>query len=272
METQSRWIDLDGAVNVRDLGGLETTNGRTTRFGQVLRSDNLQDLTPGDIAALVDRLGLRQVIDLRSHAEVELEGPGPLTRRPEVTVHHLTLFAEAGHFTDVAAEAISGNAVAIDADKVLPWQTRESTESEADWSIEHYLGYLRDRPEAVVRALRVMATGDGTALVHCAAGKDRTGVVCALALEAAGVTREATIADYAQTGERIEQILARLRSSPTYAEDIDSRPPDSYTPHAHLMDKLLTRLDEKYDGPLGWLTLHGWTNEDTRSLRLRFVG
>lgn len=270
MRTQSRWIDLDGAVNVRDLGGLETTDGGTTRFGRVLRADNLQNLTPRDLTVLVDRLGLRRVIDLRSHAEVDLEGPGPLTHRPEVTIHHLTLFAEAGHHTDVAAENITGNTVTIDADKVLPWQTRVSTEPEADWSIEHYLGYLRDRPDAVVDALRVMTTTEGASLVHCAAGKDRTGVVCALALDVAGVTREAIIADYAQTGERIEQILARLRSSPTYAADIDSRPPESHIPHAFLMEKFLSRLDEKHGGVLGWLAQYGWNETDTRSLRAMF--
>lgn len=270
METQNRWIELDGAVNVRDLGGLETTDGRTTRFGRVLRSDNLQSLSPSDLDVLVGRLGLRNVIDLRSHAEVELEGPGPLTERPEVTIHHLTLFAEAGHFTDVAAETVDGPA-GIDADKVLPWQTGQDTGPETDWSVEHYLGYLRDRPNAIVKALRVMSTAGGAALVHCAAGKDRTGVVCALALDAVGVAREATVADYAQTGERIAQILARLRSSPTYAEDIDSRPADSHTPHAYIMDKFLSRLDEMCGGSLGWLGLHGWTDQDTRSLQEMFL-
>lgn len=241
-----------------------------TRFGRVLRSDNLQALSPADLDVLIGRLALRNVIDLRSHAEVELEGPGPLTARPEVTIHHLTLFAEAGQLTDVAAETVDAT-TGIDAEKVLPWQTTEDTGPETDWSVEHYLGYLRDRPDAIVQALRVMATADGTALVHCAAGKDRTGVVCALALEAAGVAREATVADYAQTGERIEQILARLRSSSTYAADIDSRPADSHTPHAYIMDKFLSRLDEMFGGSIGWLGLHGWTDEDTARLQAMFL-
>src|SRR3954452_3400216 len=101
MTEQTRWIPLDGAVNVRDLGGLPTTDGATTRFGQILRADNLQDLTQADIHHLVDDLGLRHIIDLRSTPEVQLEGPGPLTLRPEVTIHHLTLFAEGGVHTDV---------------------------------------------------------------------------------------------------------------------------------------------------------------------------
>ena len=104
METQTRWIELDGAVNVRDLGGLATTDGRTTRYGRVLRADNLQDLTPADIANLTGTRNLRDVIDLRSGPEVRLEGPGPLTRASGVTIHHLSLFLEANHATDIDLE------------------------------------------------------------------------------------------------------------------------------------------------------------------------
>src|SRR6185503_11448128 len=155
--------------------------------------------------------GLKNVIDLRSGPEVRLEGDGPLTRIAAVTVHHLTLFSEGGVHTDVAADV-------VDVDKALPWQSRPDGQGpEQDRSISHYLGYLRDRGDAVVAALRVMARTDGASLVHCAAGKDRTGVVVALALEVAGVTREAIVADYAQTGERLEAVLGRLRASTTYA-------------------------------------------------------
>ncbi|MGW4801230.1 tyrosine-protein phosphatase, partial [Nonomuraea sp. NPDC004297] len=90
----NRWIELEGAVNARDLGGLATTDGGRTRFGRIVRSDNLQELTPADVARLVGELKLRHVVDLRSGREVRLEGPGPLTAVPEVTIHHHTLFAE----------------------------------------------------------------------------------------------------------------------------------------------------------------------------------
>lgn len=98
---------------MRDLGGLATVDGGTTRFGRVYRSDNLQGLTGRDIELLVGGLKLRHVVDLRSGAEVSLEGPGPLTAVPEVNIHHLTLFAEGGRNTDVGADR-------IDADRVLP--------------------------------------------------------------------------------------------------------------------------------------------------------
>jgi protein-tyrosine phosphatase len=260
--SMTRWIELDGAVNVRDVGGLPTSDGGIIRTGALLRSDNLQDLTPGDVGLLVSQIGLRHVIDLRSDTEVDLEGPGPLTREPGVTVHHLSLFTEGGRLTDVDADVPKQ----IDTDKVLPWQDRpDEGGHESERSVGHYLGYLEDRPDSVVDALRVVP--HGTSIVHCAAGKDRTGVVIALALEVAGVPREEIVADYTATGDRLDAILARLRANETYAQDLDSRPSDTHMPHAYTMEKFLTILDERHGGPLGWLERHGWTGEDTTALR-----
>lgn len=280
MSEPTRWIRLEGAVNARDLGGLPTADGGAIRRGRVLRADNLQDLTVADVRVLLDDYDLKNVIDLRSDAEVRLEGPGPLTRVPSVTLHHLSLFAEGGRHTDAAADRppaaaappAGGAGAGMDVDKVLPWQTRpDAGGGDEDRSIGFYLGYLRDRPDSIVAALRVMARTDGSALVHCAAGKDRTGVVCALALEVAGATREAIVADYAASGERIGEILARLRASGTYAADLDSRPADSHVPHAVIMEKFLARVDEELGGTAAWLASHGWTPEDTDALRTRLL-
>ncbi|MEW9533426.1 tyrosine-protein phosphatase [Microbispora sp. NPDC049125] len=263
MSEQERWIVLEGAVNVRDLGGLPTTDGDTTRFGRVLRSDNLQGLTDGDVGRLVGDLKLRHVVDLRSETEVRLEGPGPLTRVPEVGMHHLSLFAEGGRFTDVEADTID--------DRALPWQTADPTEEElAELKVTgYYYSYLRDRPDSVVAALRVLARDDGLAVIHCAAGKDRTGVVSALALVVAGATREAIIEDYVATGDRLELILARLRASDTYRLDLDSSPADAHRPRAEYMAQFLATLDHRFGSPEGWLDAHGWTAGDTEALRSR---
>ncbi|AQZ60143.1 protein tyrosine phosphatase [[Actinomadura] parvosata subsp. kistnae] len=260
MSEMTRWIDLEGAVNARDLGGLPTRDGGRTRRGQIFRADNLQGLTPADVELLVGELRLRHVVDLRSNAEVALEGPGPLTRVPEVRHHHLTLFAEGGRHTDVEADTIDG-------DRVLPWAERVIDEELRVTGF--YFGYLRDRPDSVVAALRAMALADGASLVHCAAGKDRTGVLCALALEVAGATREAIVEDYVATGERLELILKRLRGSATYRDDLDSRPADDHMPRARYIEQFLGVLDDRFGGPLGWLAENGWTDADTEAMRAR---
>src|SRR5688500_18388022 len=93
---ERRWVDLEGAANVRDLGGIPVDGGGVTAPGVVLRADNLQGLTERDVAHLVDDLGLRVVIDLRTGTEVELEGPGPLVGDRRVEIRHRSLYPEAG--------------------------------------------------------------------------------------------------------------------------------------------------------------------------------
>jgi protein-tyrosine phosphatase len=265
MADETRWVRLDGAVNVRDLGGLPTADGGTTALGRAYRADNLQGLTEADVRRLVDRLHVRTVVDLRTSIEVQREGPGPLTREPAVAHRHCSLFPEGGRMTDV------------DADTLLPWHTGEQPpdkDEASNPSVRYYLGYLRDRPDSVVEALRILAGPDssGTAIVHCAAGKDRTGVVVALALAAADVTRAAIIDDYVATGDVLDAILDRLRRSPTYAADLDDRPADSHRPRARTMQRFLAILDEHYGGPLGWLDKAGFGTSDVAALRARLRG
>ena len=76
------WIELEGAANARDLGGLLTTDGGKTVGGRLLRSDNLQELSPADVAILVQEVGLTTVVDLRSTAELTAEGRRRWTRSP----------------------------------------------------------------------------------------------------------------------------------------------------------------------------------------------
>jgi protein tyrosine/serine phosphatase len=253
------WIELENAVNVRDVGGLPAGNGTRTRRGSLVRSDNLQDLSTSDVRRLVDEVGVTTVIDLRSAAEVTAEGPGPLTTLSSVEHLHLSLLPEAGEMTDVAMDALAVNrerAIARDPENV---------------ATSFYLGYLEDRPDSVVGALRAVAGAPGAALVHCAAGKDRTGVVVALALSSVGVPRAEVVADYVATGERIEAILDRLRSSPTYAADIDNIPAHEHDPRPEIMTRFLARLDQTHGGPVEWLAAHGFGEDDLDRLRAKLL-
>jgi protein-tyrosine phosphatase len=260
-----RWIDLEGAVNARDLGGVPLRGGGAIAPGRLLRSDNLQDLSPADVAHLVDDHGLRTVIDLRTGVEVRLEGPGPLLAHDRVVVEHRSLYPEAGEHTDV-----------VDADTIVPWQmgvggTPMPGESA---TVQTYMGYLEHRPDSVVAALRTIADppDGGAALVHCAAGKDRTGIVVALALDAAGAHRDAIVADYALTAQRIEAIVARLASSPTYAKDVEGHAADRHAPHPESMRRILTLLDERHGSAAGWLREQGLEDEAVETLRARLRG
>src|SRR5262249_45601633 len=155
-------------------------------------SDNLQDLSDRDVRTLVDELQVRSVADLRTGVEVGLEGPGPLTGVGDVEIRHLSLFPESGKTTDVAAD--DGKPV------VLPWQERTVSERDGRQGVSAiYLGYLDERADSIIEALRLIASSPGATIVHCAAGKDRTGTVVALALTEVGVTRDAIIADYVRS-------------------------------------------------------------------------
>ena len=98
-----RWLHLDGTTNTRDLGGLPTADGGETAFGRVLRSDNLQTLSEADVRTLVGEVGLTEVVDLRTTAEILMEGRSPLRDVGTVTHRHFTLLPERGKRTDVFA-------------------------------------------------------------------------------------------------------------------------------------------------------------------------
>ena len=74
------WIELDGVDNMRDVGGLPTGDGGAVAAGRLIRSDNLQELSPASVRHLVDDLGVTDVVDLRTFVEVAKEGDGPLVR------------------------------------------------------------------------------------------------------------------------------------------------------------------------------------------------
>lgn len=246
------WLPLAGAANARDVAGLPTLTGSTVRPGVLLRSDNLQGLTPADVRHLVEELGLARVVDLRTRGEVDSEGPGPL-RAAGVEHRHLSLIPE-----DTPAEG-------ADDERVLP-DRREQDMGDV------YLSYLDLLPGPVVEAVAAVAEAPGATVVHCAAGKDRTGVVVALALSAAGVTREAVLADFLATNTRIEGVVARLKASPTYGDDLRDRPAGDFAVRRETLEKLLDTLDERHGSPTGWLLDHGLERDTLDLLTRRLLG
>lgn len=242
------WLALDGAVNARAVVP-----------GVLLRSDNLQGLSGRDVRLLLEAHRLEVVLDLRTEAEIELEGPGPLTSERSVRIEHRSLYPQSGN-TD------------LDAETVQPWGPADDDESPGESpAVRAYMSYLTRRPDSIVGSVRTIARADGGVLVHCAAGKDRTGVVVALALDAAGVDRAAIVADYLATGERIEAILARLVSSPTYRAELEGHDPQRHAPVQGTIERVLALVDERFGGSVRWLSAQGLDDSEIEQLRRRLA-
>jgi protein tyrosine/serine phosphatase len=246
---EARWIALDGAANAR-----------VVVPGVLLRSDNLQGLTDTDVHLLLEQQALEVVLDLRTDLEVELEGPGPITREPRVRVEHRSLYPRSGGNTDLDTVADT------------LWPQRDSSEwPDESRVVQAYLSYMSARPDSIVGAIRTIANARGAVLVHCAAGKDRTGVVVAVALDAAGIDREAIVGDYLASAERIFPIMARLVSSETYRSELEGRDPRAHAPVPGTMERVFELVDDGFGGSAEWLASHGLEKTELARLRDRIA-
>jgi len=262
-----RWIDLEGLANLRDLGGLPTESGERIQPRRLLRSDNLQTLTERDIEALLD-IGLSDVIDLRSEFEAEAEGPGPLTLEPRVVIHQHSFFREWRE--GVGDDKVDGRPEVMP-EEALPWVDLEPSVQLANPISSIYLSYVLDRPDSVIAAMRDISGARGAALVHCAAGKDRTGTLVALTLSLVGVDPAAIVDDYAASTERVEAVVGRLLASQTYSDNLRDRPMSSHASYPETMRIFLDHVDAQYGGAAGLVERFGWTSEDTDRLRTHLL-
>jgi protein tyrosine/serine phosphatase len=249
-----RWFDLIGADNVRDLGGLPTVDGRATRYGRFLRADTLQALTVDDVDRLTGHFGLRTVLDLRAGAEAAREGRGPL-EHAGLDYHNLSF--------------LSGEWIMPD-DPAFPVLVEDEDSTDR---VEHYLDYLRLASDAVVAALRVLAEpASRPAVFHCAAGKDRTGVLAALVLSIAGVEADAVVADYTLTNERIALIDERLAALPSYRIPPSLRTAvDGPRCRPEVMYGFLARVEATWGGPAAWARRAGLAEAELDALRAALV-
>ena len=135
--------------------------------------------------------------------------------------------------------------------------------------VRSYMGYLQRRPDSVVESVRAIANADGAALVHCAAGKDRTGVVVALALDAVWGFPGPDRRGLPGHGERIELILERMRASETYRAELEGSTAAQHAPVPGAMDRVLELIDSEHDGSVAWLRTHGLDDADLALLRER---
>ena len=242
----ARRLLWEGCCNVRDLGGLRTKDGRETRWGAIVRADDLAQLTPAGRAALVAH-GVRSIVDLRRPGEAA-EAPSPFREpgRHEVRYHNLS-------FVDPTAPPVPVHIPLVEDYKFM-------------------LDRYGPQVAAIMRAID--AAPAGGVLVHCVAGKDRTGIVSGLLLDLARVPREDISLDYALTAEYRKPLLDRWLAE---AEDDDEQRRrqeeiDLFTPRAEYMEGTLAHLDERYGGPAEYLRGIGLTSGEVEGLQARLRG
>lgn len=238
-----RWVDLAEVDNVRDLGGLPLAGGGTTRHGVVYRSSTLQEATEVDVAHLVGVRGLRTLLDLRLPTEAAREGHG-LLGAAEVEV--------------VGVPVRKADDTQLDV--VVP-DSRTADLGLLYWQL------LAGSAASIVTAARVVADPDRHGVVfHCAAGKDRTGVVAAVLLDAVGVLPEAIVEDYVMTAERQHQVRERLVRIPAYA-NLPAIAQGVMAVDGPGFAAFLEALRTEYGGGARFLRDHGLTEDELADLR-----
>ncbi|HEY7397923.1 MAG TPA: tyrosine-protein phosphatase [Gaiellaceae bacterium] len=242
-------LEWDGCLNVRDLGGLPTAGGDLTRTGSVIRSDNVGGLTEHGWRALADH-GVVRIVDLRWSEEREGEVPPQV----DVEVVHVPVLGESIDEEYIAELNASLDAVSDVADHYA-------------WSYVDFLERFRDR---FGRAFAAIADTDGTVVVHCAGGKDRTGLVSALLLRLAGVEIAVIGADYALS----EANLAPR--GPAWIDGVEDelererRRKLMRTP-AEAMTKTLEELERRYGSVEDYLRSAGVDDHRIERLRARLA-
>lgn len=225
-EGADRVLRLVGADNVRDLGGLPTADGRQTRRGRLFRGELM--LIEADVELLIARVGLRSVVDLRTRGEVRHN----LARWLDHEVDWIHCPFSLGRLAPVPGPG-------------------------ADY-VAAYMGFLEAGPEPVLLAARTLISASSQpALFHCAAGKDRTGVLCALLLDVLGVLRRAIAEDYAMTSERLPQVLRRLGELQPYSRTLEGSVAADHEVRAETMLAFLDELDKRHGGPESWFLAQG---------------
>jgi protein-tyrosine phosphatase len=235
---------LEGCANFRDLGGLPVPGVGATVAGRLYRSDSLHRLTQADIVRCADQLGIGLAIDLRSDHELELVGTAPVVEG--MTLAHVPT---------------------VDATMQAPMEHADAT------SIFEGYRLMLDRSRAnLARALETLAAEPTPAVFFCMAGKDRTGLLAALALGLVGVERDAIIDDYTRTTVAMPAIIARIEAEqPGAADRWEHLATDVLSALPQTMADTLDLLDTEHGGIEAYVRGAGLTDAGIDGIRSRLL-
>jgi protein-tyrosine phosphatase len=234
------WPDL---LNARDLGGLSLSRGEQTAWRQVVRADNLNKLAPAGASALVD-YGIRTVIDLRDPRELE-KFPNPLAAAPPRGVG----FVNVPLISDANWDAVKDPA----------------------WMVEGYVLIARLSGKNVAKAIAAVSDApSGGVVIHCHAGKERTGVVSALLLSLAGVADETVADDWTASDAYLQPLYEEWLANETDPA-IRARRSEGFVTHAEHIVDVLTYVRRTHGSVAEYLLATGLTLDQLDRARRRLV-
>ncbi len=234
-----RHITLDEAVNFRDLGGYRTTDGRSLRWRTLFRADSLSSLSERDRGVL-RRLGVATVIDLRTTSELA-NGRFPVEEIP-VTFHHFPLI-----------------------DKVPDPEQFKLTPG---MLARQYLEMADNAGPQIGRVLTTLARpGAHPAIVHCTAGKDRTGVLVAVLLGLLGVPDDTIVEDYGLSAAAMSRLRQKLVARYPDGRDIIESADEVFSAAPENIRLLLQTLYARYGSVAAYAAANGAGPEVVDGLR-----
>lgn len=238
-----RHLPFEGAFNFRDLGGYPTVDGRTVRWKRLYRADAVHRLPDTELDVLAER-GVRTIVDLRTASELE---HGHL-HDDDRGLHHVHL--------DVLGTTWKPDELPDDADA-------------AQVLGDLYIAMLTIGPGALRDALVLLADPDRLpAVFHCAAGKDRTGVLAAMILSLLGVDDEVIVADYAISGANMDRLIERLqRDRPEALTTMNEQPSAYLAAPPAAMERFLAHVRAQFGSVPDWVRANGVTQTSIDALR-----
>jgi len=242
--TRGTW-PWSGLFNVRDLGGYATVDGHTTRWRTLYRADGIHHASEADVERLLG-LGLRTVLDLRTHGELEERGRFAV-EHASVAYHHLPVLRETWDgWVDVDRD--------VDAVPFLA---------------QRYEEMLDDGAAALAGALEVLAEADAyPAVFHCAAGKDRTGVLAAVVLGVLGVDDDTIASDYGLSKAAMDSLIDWMRANvPESLDAMTDQPAAFLDAPPRAMQRVLEVVRSRFGSMAGYVEAIGVDGDVVTALR-----